>query len=73
MRESDIRVGDVLQIRAWEDMAEEFGVTKYGDILPDIPFTPFFSAEMKKLCNQKFTVSEISSTEDFDTLEQEIK
>ena len=35
MRQSDIKVGDVLRIRQWEDMEAEFGVNELGDISPD--------------------------------------
>lgn len=54
MREEEIRVGDRLRIREWDDMAAEFGI-RDGEIQCDATFIP----EMKELCGMPFTVKDI--------------
>lgn len=49
-------VGDVLQIRAWDDMAEEFGGDGY-----EIPCKFSFTRSMEHLCGQEFVVREIDA------------
>lgn len=46
-------VGDVLQIRQWDDMVAEFGVDESGSIEVPHHFVP----EMRGLCGQRFTVA----------------
>lgn len=53
-------VGDVLQIRQWDDMVEEFGL----DINGDIETPSSFTTGMKYLCGKKFTVAHILSFDD---------
>lgn len=55
----DIHVGDMVQIRSWEDMASEFGEGgRYG--IRFIRTTPIpFIWSMKDLCGQVFTVTEV--------------
>ncbi len=62
MKFKDIHIGDVLQIRSWEDMAKEFGVcrgsgrvTYIATKSPDISFLSY----MRYLCGKTFTVSAI--------------
>lgn len=54
MRDEDIHIGDVLRIRQWDDMVDEFGVDSYGNI----PCNRMFVKNMKSLCGKQFTVSE---------------
>ena len=61
---SKFQVGDVLRIRQWEDMAEEFG-EDYGGIL----CKGSFIESMRHLCGQKFTVSNIYPSDDIDAYE----
>lgn len=56
MRPEDIKIGDRLRVREWEDMADEFGY-EGGDIACDLTFTQ----DMEHLCGMPFTVEEISS------------
>ena len=56
MKDCDIHIGDVLQIRSFEDMKSEFGADKDGDILGD---TVYFIASMSNLCGKEFTVSDV--------------
>lgn len=49
-------VGDVLRIRAWDDMAEEFGGDGY-----EIPCKFSFTRSMEHLCGQEFVVREIDT------------
>ena len=56
MKPEDIKIGDRLRVREWEDMAEEFGAV--GDeIACDLTFTQ----SMRYMCGMPFTVEEISS------------
>lgn len=64
MRQSDIKVGDVLRVRQWEDMAAEFGVNSYGNIGPNYEedgqtSIEVFYKEMRDLCGKTFTVKTI--------------
>lgn len=55
MRDEDIHIGDVLRIRQWDDMANEFGVNALGSIDCRCCFT----TEMIHMCGKQFTVSNI--------------
>lgn len=57
MKPEDIKIGDRLGVRKWEDMAEEFGYDEDGDIACDLTFTQ----DMRYMCGMPFTVEEISS------------
>lgn len=57
MRDEDIRVGDVLRIRRWEDMEAEFGLTEDGEIPCVDTFTPY----MRDLCGMTFTVRSVNT------------
>lgn len=56
MRYEDIKIGDRLRVREWEDMAEEFGY-EGCDIACDLTFTQ----DMEYMCGMPFTVEAISS------------
>lgn len=56
MRDENIHIGDVLRIRQWDDMADEFGVDSYGDI----PCSSVFTKHMKSLCGKQFTVFSVN-------------
>lgn len=56
MKPEDIKIGDRLRVREWEDMVEEFGDDGY-DIACDLTFTQ----GMRYMCGMPFTVEEISS------------
>ena len=58
MKDSEIHVGDVLQIRSFDDMKSEFGVDQYGYIYNG--YSVWFGDGMVALCGNVFTVSEIS-------------
>lgn len=47
--EREFKVGDKVRIRQWDDMAEEFGVDEYGDILCSTKFVE----QMKSLCGEE--------------------
>ena len=55
MRDEDIHIGDVLRIRQWDDMANEFGINECGDI--DCRYC--FTTTMIHMCGKQFTVSNI--------------
>lgn len=55
MRPEDIHVGDVLRIRQWDDMAEEFGLSPDCEIMCAYTFTE----EMRELCGRTFTVTAV--------------
>lgn len=54
MELKDIHIGDVLQVREWDDMAEEYGMDEDEILVPNI-----FIKNMCYLCGQTFTVSSI--------------
>lgn len=55
---SKYQVGDVLRIRQWDDMANEFGYT--NDRHDEIKCLDIFVEEMKYLCGKTFTVANVS-------------
>ena len=66
MRDEDIHIGDVLRIRQWCDLVDEFGLDEDGKIkfyigsgYDSIPF--WFSPNQRYLCGQTFTVNQIKS------------
>lgn len=56
MKLEDIRIGDELRIRQWDDMVDEFGINDYVII----PVRLGFNADMAYMCGEKFTVSAIN-------------
>ena len=52
-RFTDFKVGDVVRIRSWEDMENEYGLKKdsYGE--KTIPCLYSFTDRMKIFCNEK--------------------
>lgn len=67
MRDEDIKVGDVLRIRDWDDMVAEFGTEPFCDLLTGIMTTRIktpafrFCKNMKYMCGSIFTIREIIS------------
>lgn len=65
MRQSDIKVGDVLRVRQWEDMAAEFGADSHGNICSSYrkedgqTSVEIFYKGMRDLCGKTFTVTTI--------------
>jgi len=51
---SKYKIGDVLRIRQWDDMAAE-----YGEYRGDIQCEGVFTSGMKYMCGEVFTVAEI--------------
>lgn len=52
---SKYQVGDVLRVRQWDDMANEFGYT--NPCHDEIKCLDIFVEEMKYLCGKTFTVA----------------
>lgn len=52
---SKFEVGDVLRVRSWEDMEQEFGLHNSTSISCEFYFTP----RMKYMCGKEFIVREI--------------
>lgn len=57
MRAEDIRIGDRLRIRQWDDMAKEFGTGTDGVSIPKSGF----NIKMTYLCGQPFTVKAVTA------------
>lgn len=57
MAESKYKVGDILRIRQWDDMLDEYGLIS-GSTSINVPFS--FSSEMRYLCGVVFTVKSIT-------------
>ena len=55
MRDSEIKIGDVVKIRQWDDMVSEFGINTLGNIPIPHKITDFTS-NMKRYCGEVFTV-----------------
>lgn len=55
MKDSEIHVGDVLQVREWDDMVSEFGTDANGYINTRYGFRP----DIKYLCGKQFRVMKI--------------
>ena len=56
MRIKDIKIGDRVRIRQWDDMKQAFGVDGAGDIKAE----HFFTTGMRHLCGREATVASIS-------------
>lgn len=75
MRDEEIKIGDRLRVRQWEDMAAEYGLTRSGFIKAEIEredengillkSNETFTDEMRALCGHTFTVSEINRYNSF--------
>ena len=52
------KVGDIVQIKEWDEMKKEFGVTNEGMIGSRYPFTK----DMRFLCNQIFQINHFTET-----------
>ena len=60
MRDEDIHIGDVLRVRQWEDMVNEYGTICDEDsycYAIKVNKSVKFLKKMKHLCGQIFTVS----------------
>lgn len=70
MTDEEIKIGDRLRIREWDDMAAEFGVDDCGNIAPRIEYMngglpvtshEIFTKDMLELCGLTFTVEHINT------------
>lgn len=48
----ELQNGDLVRIREWDDMVDEFGIDSMGDIKSD----PYFVVGMRELCGREFVV-----------------
>lgn len=57
----DPRPDDIVTIRTWDDMAEEYGLDEYGEIK-----TPHITIlqDMKRFCGHSYVVKEVHHTSD---------
>lgn len=60
----NFKVGDRVVVRDWDDMAIEYGVSKWGDIQKDSQFT----SGMKHLCGRTATVTAVKEGFSFKTI-----
>lgn len=65
MDASCFHVGDVVRIREWDDMAEEFDTGTYDDGSEYIKCPLSFVSEMRKYCGQEYTIRSIVGREVF--------
>lgn len=57
-RKESRNVGDIVRIRKWEDMEEEFGLSPLGDIETKfLPFTRF----MKPICGKELKIQRVNN------------
>ncbi len=54
-------VGEIVRIRQWDDMAQEFGISGYEfDALePTIPCKGTFTPEMQQFCGKEYKVARL--------------
>lgn len=64
MNDFDLRVGDVVRFREWDDMVAEFGMV--GDSV-GVPY--HFTREMRYLCGHLAKVRRVSKDDDYDCTE----
>lgn len=58
MKDEEIKIGDLVRVRQWNDMANEFEIDDDGDIcIPQKDI--FFRGRMKNLCGKVLTVSNV--------------
>ena len=69
MKLKDIRVGDRVRFRQWDDMAEEFNFEDEEGTWIDCLFT--FTDAMRFLCGMTFTVSEVDDSSGRISFEEE--
>ena len=62
---SILKVGDKVRVRDWEDMEEEFGLDRDGDI----KYTPSFVTEMRKFCGKVVNVNDVA----YDMYDEKLK
>lgn len=55
----EFHAGDLVRIRDWEDMEQEFGLNEYGSIACRFAFT----AEMRSYCGEVYTIKHINECE----------
>lgn len=58
MSNNDFKVGDIVQIRFWEDMEEEFGLSALGNIKCRMGFTK----TMRNICGTVVQINHIEPT-----------
>lgn len=58
MSNNDFKVGDIVQIRFWEDMEEEFGLNGFGNINCRASFTK----NMRSICGTVVQINHIRPT-----------
>lgn len=51
------RIGDLVEIKSWEEMEEEFGLNRSDEI----KCNKIFTHGMKKFCGQQYTIKNIDS------------
>lgn len=62
MRDYEYEVGDVVVIKSWEEMEEEYGLTRNGD---SINCSYIFTSGMRDLCGLKFEITDIDGAKIF--------
>lgn len=62
------RVGDVVRVRDWDEMKDEFGLDPIGDILCKFRFT----TSMKRLCGNIYHISQVEATERSDERDTQV-
>lgn len=58
MKDEEIKIGDLVRVRQWNDMANEFEIDDDGDIYIPQKDT-YFIEQMKNLCGKVLTVSNV--------------
>ena len=54
-----LKIGDVVTIRQWDDMASEYGINAFGDIRPSVAGSESFVEGMKEYCGCSLIIANI--------------
>ena len=53
---SKFHIGDIVQVKSWEELSSEYSVDEEGDAWVECEF---FTEEMHRFCNQYFRIEDI--------------
>lgn len=64
----EFEIGDRIVVRDYDEMVEEYGKNKYGDITPN-KYTIPFTTEMIHFCGESGTITDISVDDFYSDIE----
>lgn len=61
IKQSKYKIGDIVKIRSWDSLVEEYGVDVFGDI----PVSEYFISHMRPSCGNSFKVNSVTDYRGF--------